>query len=381
MIGIRDSSSGRRAVMNQSLQKQSSTAKQKPETGIMTKEEVSAISAVLQNTMQINKHELGIQIFELMLDEVNKEEETWKALVLARPERFDDPAALADWYPFQQWKAAEKKKEQILKEMHGFGKNLLHGETTAVPLGLTLKLHMGCTESVPVLLPLQPELVGVWVNTKNATLMDSDLGGSSSPVRFKSIHVSDGQFLCRRGTSPWTENRPSASDRVKIWVRLSIHQDGRVRYEQLDYQGSYYVLEFPMNAPLEESARPEVSNNSNNNGNWKEDDEAKRTEGGAWIEDQPAEVTRTMVSGSMEYRNGIGETRARINFEYFPKLLSRFIDHGESKTSSSQRSMSSSSSNLTRERSKLRIMSPGTGKSHILVRCNRPSKHNISSIS
>ncbi|KAG7361691.1 hypothetical protein IV203_036792 [Nitzschia inconspicua] len=75
--------------------------------------------------LQNNKHELGIQIFERILDEVNKEEETWKALVLARPERFDDPAALADWYPFQQWKAAEKKKEQILKEMHGFGKNLL----------------------------------------------------------------------------------------------------------------------------------------------------------------------------------------------------------------------------------------------------------------
>ncbi|KAG7336787.1 hypothetical protein IV203_032379 [Nitzschia inconspicua] len=230
---------------------------------------------------------------------------------------------------------------------------------------------MGCTESVPVLLPIQPELVGVWVNTKNATLMDSDLGGSSSPVRFKSIHMSDSQFLCRRGTSPWTENRPYASDRVKIWVRLSIHQDGRVRYEQLDYQGSYYVLDFPVNAPLEESAGAEVPNNSNNNGNGK-DDEAKRTEGGAWIEDQPAEVTRAMVSGSMEYRNGIGETRARINFEYFPKLSS-FIDHGESKTSSSQRSMSSSSSNLTRERSKLRIMSPGTGKSHILVRRYRPS--------
>lgn len=131
MIGKKDSSSGRRAVMNQSLQRKSSAAKQKPETFTITKEDVSAISDVLQNTVQTSKHEFGIQIFERMLDEVNKEEETWKALVLARPEVFDDPTAFADWYPFQRWKAAEKKKENILKEMHGFGKNFLHGETAA----------------------------------------------------------------------------------------------------------------------------------------------------------------------------------------------------------------------------------------------------------
>ncbi|KAG7355289.1 hypothetical protein IV203_004645 [Nitzschia inconspicua] len=100
--------------MNQSLQRKSSAAKQKPETFTITKEDVSAISDVLQNTVQTSKHEFGIQIFERMLDEVNKEEETWKALVLARPEV-----------------AAEKKKENILKEMHGFGKNFLHGETAA----------------------------------------------------------------------------------------------------------------------------------------------------------------------------------------------------------------------------------------------------------
>jgi hypothetical protein len=166
-----------------------------------------------------------------------------------------------------------------------------------------------------------------------------------------------------------TEKRPAATDRTKLWVRLIVGKDGRVRYEQLDHNGRYYVLDFPVTAPWKEpsTAEEEPSDNANLHPDESKETDAEEVK----IEPGPARVE----SGTMEYRNCFGETRARINFEYIPRLASAFE---ETKHSSSSRSVSSSSSGLSRRRSTLRITPCGTGNSHLLVRERRSSRHSSS---
>jgi hypothetical protein len=167
-----------------------------------------------------------------------------------------------------------------------------------------------------------------------------------------------------------TEKRPAATDRTKLWVRLIVGKDGRVRYEQLDHNGRYYVLDFPVTAPWKE---PSTAEEDNANADHRhQPDETKETDAEeVKIEPGPARKE----SGTMEYRNCVGETRARINFEYIPRLASAFE---ETKHSSSSRSVSSSSSGLSRRRSTLRITPCGTGNSHLLVRERRSSRHSSS---
>jgi hypothetical protein len=217
---------------------------------------------------------------------------------------------------------------------------------------------MGCATSVPIPPTSLPHLVGIWVNTSKALQMDPDLGGASSPVRIKSICVRDGHFLYRRGNSPCTSKRPSPTDRVNVWVRLSIHKDGGVRYEQLDHQGTYFFLDFPVNTP------------------WKKEPSDVANDGqheATTIDISTREGTVEPESGSMEYRTCLGQTRARINFEYFPSVVvSRENHHSPDEEKLGADDSIASSSTIQRRRSALRITPYGEGTSHTLVR-KKPS--------
>jgi hypothetical protein len=169
-------------------------------------------------------------------------------------------------------------------------------------------------------------LVGTWINTQDASTMDPDLGGASSPVRIKAIHVGDGNYLRRSGTSPWTDNRPSEDATHKVWVRLRISEDGRVRYEQIDFKGAYFVLEFPVNAPWQREEQVshefETTNEEDREHDVSEGEHLDeiRQEAKDNFELQPSSA---VSAGVMEYVNGFGETKARISYEYRPRGWNR----------------------------------------------------------
>jgi hypothetical protein len=225
---------------------------------------------------------------------------------------------------------------------------------------------MGCAASGPIPPTSLPHLIGTWVNTSKALQMDPDLGGASSPVRIKSITVRDGKFLYRRGNSPCTDIRPSATDRIKVWVRLSIHKDGRVQYEQLDYQGNYFILDFPVNTPWKEG----TNQDTNDNDGKLEVTRSNNTTADGIVESE---------SGSMEYRNCLGQTRARINFEFLPSVaVSSEHHHAANEEKLGSDESITSTSTTPRRRSALRVTPYGEGKSHTLVRKQHSSRYRTS---
>ncbi|KAL3907350.1 MAG: hypothetical protein SGILL_008915 [Bacillariaceae sp.] len=188
--------------------------------------------------------------------------------------------------------------------------------------------------------------------------MDPDLGGMSSPVRVKAITVGDGNYERRTGTSPWTEHKPSQEDTHKEWVRLRIMRDGRVRYEQVDHEGKYYVVDFPVNAPWQGSdgSGDEHQQAEHMEFTETEHDAARHEETGeacdAERREDPEEkecndAAAGPCAGTMEYRNFFGDTKARISYEYRPRALTRS------------------------RRSKLRISADLTGRHFTLIREER----------